>query len=159
MKILMFNSTAAILAAFIGLTATLSAQSGSRTPDLVITACKVQKTAKDELNVIWSITNRGTADAQLLGANNEQLVSYQVEGSSKKEAAGVRHTWQTLVNTGSISTDKKILKPGESLSIQSILPHVEQDNLVSYRVTLTTDRLQTDGKKDNNSIIAILIGL
>lgn len=161
MKSTILGSASALLLALLCLSAstTLSAQRGLKAPDLVISSCKIQKASTNELNVIWSITNKGDAEAQLVGANREPLVSYVIEGSDKKDAPGVRHNWRRVGEEHALNCEKTVLKPGESVTVRLSLPYIEQENLVCYQVNLETDQIIADAKRENNSIIAILIGL
>lgn len=130
-----------------------------RKPDLTVVSTTIKKDGVDQLNVIWSIKNLGDADARLVGLNREPLVSYLVEGSNKKEAAGVAHQWREVSRNVPLVCSKEILKPGESVSGTFRLPYIEQESLVSYRLSLETESALQEQKKENNSIIAILIGL
>ncbi|GEM_PF-2759403 len=162
MKLHFSFSTSVLIIAFFCL-ANLSETKAQRyltekRPDLALISATVKKNGTDQLNVIWSIKNNGDADAQLLGANREPLVSYLIEGSGKKEARGVQHTWREVSRSIALECEKSVLKPGEVASGSFALPYIEQESLVSYRFSLDPNNVLAELKKDNNSIIAVLIG-
>ena len=125
-------------------------------PDLVLLGTSVKRVNTDQLNVIWSIKNVGEATAT--GIDN--LVALNLESSNKPNRAGETHNWVSRGSGLALNTSKKELKPGEIVSGSSLVSCSAKD-LVSLRVSLyiEQDNLAVDVNKENNSIIAILIGL
>ncbi len=157
MKLKFFVSTTALaLFASLFFSNTLAAQRylTEKKPDLVLLAVTAKKEGIDQLNVIWSIQNQGDATA----LNIDKLIFFNVEGSTKPNRAGETHNWILTQNRLALNLSKQELKPGEIIKGNTLLPYIEQENLVSYRVTIDVNDDFYELKRDNNSLVTLLVG-
>lgn len=122
-------------------------------PDLSLISATVKREGTDQLNVIWSIKNTGDGTA----ADISDLVSLNVESSAKPNRAGEAHTWILRGNQLPLGNGKRELKPGETVSGSSLIACSAQD-LVSLRVSLYIEQENYELKKENNSLVTLLVG-
>lgn len=158
MKLKFFFSTSALLAMFLSFFpgSNLSAQRylTERKPDLVLLAVTAKKEGVNQLNVIWSIQNQGDAPAQEV----DKLLSFVLEGSTRPNKPGENHNWVLKQERVALNVSQPELKPGEILRGSTLLPYIEQENLVSYRVTINVNDDFYESKKDNNTLVTQLVG-
>jgi CARDB len=157
MKLKSFSSTATlILIATLFLGNNLLAQRNlpEKKPDLVLLAVSVKKESTDQLNVIWSIQNQGDVAALEV----DKLLSFIIEGSNKPNSPSANHIWEPKLGRVALNLSKTELKPGEILRGNTILPYIEQENLVSLRVSIDVNDDFYELKKDNNTLVTQLVG-
>lgn len=157
-KNLVFN--AAIVAAFllcVFCSSSIFAQRylTERKPDLVLKSVSVKRSPADagQLLISYSIQNIG--DETALEFND--VVGIRLESSNKLNQPGVLHNWVPQANRADLNTGKKELKPGETLTGSTLIPFIEQDNLISLRVSLDINNDFYESKKENNSLITAFI--
>jgi hypothetical protein len=136
-----------------------TAQDGDKVMEhLGFVSLKATKLKNGLVSYAWSIRNNGPQTIQLTDPKGSSLVSYAVEGSSKREPFD-NADFQLVQENVPLNCGKRELKPGETASGTFTLP--SQKELVSYRVSVMNALLPYI-EQDNlrtNSIIAILIGL
>jgi hypothetical protein len=134
-----------------------SQEDGELQDNLRFVSLKATKQRSGLVSYAWSIRNDGSKSVPLTDIKGNPLVSYAVEGASKREA--LDSDFQLVQENVPLNCGKRELKPGESVSGTFTLPATK--DLVSYRLSLV-DPAVGYIEQDNlrtNSIIAILIGL
>ncbi len=135
-----------------------SQEDGELQDNLRFVSLKATKQRNGLVSYAWSIRNDGSKTVPLTDLKGNPLVSYAVEGASKREAE-TNADFQLVQENVPLNCGKRELKPGESVSGTFTLPATK--DLVSYRLSLV-DPAVGYIEQDNlrtNSIIAILIGL
>lgn len=133
-------------------------QEGSELQDLRFISLKASKQRNGLVSYAWSIRNDGSKTVQLTDLKGNPLVSYAVEGSSKREPFD-NADFQLVQENVPLNCGKRELKPGETATGTFTLP--SQKELASYRVSVMNSLLPYIEQENlrTNSIIAILIGL
>ena len=133
-----------------------SQEDGELQDNLRIVSLKATKQRNNLVSYAWSIRNDGSKILPLVDPKGNPLVSYAVEGSSKREAE-TSVDFELVQDNVPLNCGKRELKPGESVSGSFTLPAKKE--LVSYRLSLV-DPVRGYIEQDNlKSITAILIGL
>jgi hypothetical protein len=133
----------------------------SENVDIALVKCQTVKLSKDLVQVNFTLRNNGKTACKLADDSGESLLSFITEGSSSKTPtlASFGDGSVRLVPDG-ITIKITELKPGESttgsfqFSVPVVINHEEQ--LVSYLVTLDTERLGTDLNLGNNAICGLI---
>ncbi|MCC6726305.1 MAG: hypothetical protein IT258_17490 [Saprospiraceae bacterium] len=135
-----------------------SQEDGELQDNLRFVSLKATKQRNGLVSYAWSIRNDGSKSVPLTDLKGNSLVSYAVEGSSKREAE-TNADFQLVQENVPLNCGKRELKPGETASGSFTLP--SQKELVSYRVSVMNALLPYIEQENlrTNSIIAILIGL
>jgi hypothetical protein len=133
-----------------------SQEDGELQDNLRIVSLKATKQRNNLVSYAWSIRNDGQKTAALVDTKGNPLVSYAVEGSSKREPFD-NADFELVQENVPLNCGKRELKPGETVSGSFTLPATK--DLVSYRVSLV-DPLLPYIEQDNlrtNSIMVIAV--
>ncbi|MCC6726304.1 MAG: hypothetical protein IT258_17485 [Saprospiraceae bacterium] len=133
----------------------------SENVDIALVKCQTVKLSKDLIQVNFTLRNNGKTTCKLADDSGEHLVSFITDGSSSKTPtlASFGDGSVRLAPDG-ITIKITELKPGETttgsfqFSVPVVINHEEQ--LVSYLVTLDTERLGTDLNISNNAICGLI---
>jgi hypothetical protein len=129
--------------------------------DIALVKCQTVQINRELVQVNFTLRNNGKTICKLADDNGEQLVNFITEGSSSKAPTLASFgDGSVRLSPDGITIKITELKPGESttgsfqFSVPVVINHEEQ--LVSYLVTLDTERLGTDLNLSNNAICGLI---
>lgn len=133
----------------------------SENVDIALVKCQTVQISRDVVQVNFTLRNNGKAACKLADENGESLVGFITDGTSNKNPTLASFGDKaTRLGTDGITIKITELKPGESttgsftFNVPVVINHEEQ--LVSYLVTLDTERLGTDTNAANNAVCGLI---
>jgi hypothetical protein len=133
----------------------------SENVDIALVKCQTVKLNKELVQVNFTLRNNGKTACKLADENGESLVSFITDGSSNKTPSlNTFGDGAVRLSPEGITIKITELKPGEvatgsfTFNVPVIINHEEQ--LVSYLVTLGTERIGNDLNLGNNAICGLI---
>lgn len=129
--------------------------------DIALVKCQTVQISRDVVQVNFTLRNNAKTACKLADKNGESLLSFVIEGSSNKTPSLTSFSNNSKrLGTDGITIKITELKPGEittgsfTFNVPVVVNHEEQ--LVSYLVTLDTEKLGNDLNIGDNALCGLI---